>query len=48
MITDHVQSGQTPVYNDPTTPDGKPTIEHYIKKILMVSDNDAYNRLYEF
>ena len=48
MITDHVQSGQTSVYNDPTTPDGKPTIEHYIKKILMVSDNDAYNRLYEF
>jgi hypothetical protein len=36
------------VYNDPTTPDGKPNIAHYIKKILMVSDNDAYNRLYEF
>ena len=25
-----------------------PTIEHYIKKILLVSDNDAFNRLYEF
>ena len=48
MITDHVELGQTSVYNDPTTPNGKPTIEHYIKKILMVSDNDAYNRLYEF
>lgn len=27
---------------------GMPTIEHYIKKILLVSDNDAFNRLYEF
>ncbi len=48
MITETAFSGQTGVYNDPTTPDGKPTIAQYIKKILMVSDNDAYNRLYEF
>ena len=48
MITETNFSGQTAVYNDPTTPDGKPTIAQYIKKILMVSDNDAYNRLYEF
>ena len=48
IITGQAYSGQTAVYNDPTTPDGKPSIGHYIKKILMVSDNDAYNRLYEF
>lgn len=48
MITEADYSGQTEVYNDPTTPDGRPTIEHYIKKILLVSDNDAFNRLYEF
>lgn len=48
MLTDAAYSGQTAVYNDPTTPNGKPNIAHYIKKILMVSDNDAYNRLYEF
>jgi beta-lactamase class A len=48
MITEAGYSGQTPVYNEPTTPDGKPHIAHYIKKILMVSDNDAFNRLYEF
>jgi hypothetical protein len=48
MLTKQVYSGQTAVFNDPTTIDGKPTIAHYIKKILMVSDNDAYNRLYEF
>ncbi|MEM1121407.1 MAG: serine hydrolase, partial [Bacteroidota bacterium] len=25
-----------------------PSVAHYIKKIFLVSDNDAYNRLYEF
>ncbi|MEP7254753.1 MAG: serine hydrolase, partial [Ferruginibacter sp.] len=48
MITETAYSGQTAVYNDPTTATGKPTIAQYIKKILMVSDNDAFNRLYEF
>jgi len=48
MITEADHSGQSEVYNDPSTPDGRPTIEHYIKKILLVSDNDAFNRLYEF
>jgi hypothetical protein len=36
------------VSNDPSAPDGRPTVAHYIKKILLVSDNDAFNRLYEF
>ena len=48
MITESASSSQTPVYNDPTTADGRPTLEHYIKKIFLVSDNDAFNRLYEF
>lgn len=48
MLTETAFSGQTAVFNDPTTIDGKPSIAHYIKKILLVSDNDAYNRLYEF
>src|SRR6187549_179387 len=48
MISEADYSGQSEVYNDPSTPDGRPTIEHYIKKILLVSDNDAFNRLYEF
>ena len=48
MITESAYSGQTAVYNDPTTPDGRPTIASYIKKIFLVSDNDAMNRLYEF
>lgn len=48
MITEAEYSGQSAVYNDPTSPDGRPAIGHYIKKILLVSDNDAFNRLYEF
>ncbi len=48
MITETGYSGQTPVYNDPTTDDGRPTVANYIKKIFLVSDNDAFNRLYEF
>jgi hypothetical protein len=48
MITEKAAPWQTMVANDPTTTDGRPTIEQYIKKILLVSDNDAYNRLYEF
>lgn len=48
MITEAAGDEQTVVYNDPTTADGRPTIANYIKKILLVSDNDAFNRLYEF
>ena len=48
MLSETAFSGQTAVFNDPTSPDGKPSIAHYIKKVLLVSDNDAYNRLYEF
>lgn len=46
--TDPAAPWQTPVLNDPTTPDGQPTVAQYIKKIFLVSDNDAFNRLYEF
>lgn len=48
MITGSAGDRQTEVRNDPTAKDGRPTIAHYIRKILLVSDNDAYNRLYEF
>ncbi len=48
MITETAGNGQTAVFNDPTTPDGRPTIAQYIRKVLLVSDNDAANRLYEF
>ncbi|MGJ7032717.1 serine hydrolase [Niabella hirudinis] len=48
MLTDSAFSGQTTVTSDTTAESGLPSMEHYIKKIFLVSDNDAYNRLYEF
>jgi hypothetical protein len=39
---------QTKVYNDSTAQNLLPSIAHYVKKAFLVSDNDAYNRLYEF
>ena len=45
---DSAYSGQTPALEDSTAPGGRPTIAHYIRKLFAVSDNDAYNRLYEF
>ncbi|WP_237487882.1 serine hydrolase [Hufsiella arboris] len=48
MITDSAFKGQTRVLKDSTSESGLPSIEHYIKKILLTSDNDAYNRLFEF
>ena len=39
---------QTAVYTDSTAKNYLPSIAHYIKKAFLVSDNDSYNRLYEF
>ncbi len=48
MITDSSFNGQTKVFIDKTAESGKPSITHYIKKVLLTSDNDAFNRLFEF
>ncbi|MBC3538089.1 serine hydrolase [Rufibacter sp. H-1] len=48
MLTDSAYAGQTKVLEDTSSASGFPSIAHYIKKILVTSDNDAYNRLYEF
>jgi len=47
MLTDSVRPSQLAAFRDSTSQDGLPSIGHYIKKILLVSDNDASNRLYE-
>lgn len=48
MLTDSAFDGQTRVAYDSTSENLKPSVGHYTKKIFVVSDNDAYNRLYEF
>ena len=48
MLTDSSYSGQVKCWSDSLSESGLPSIAQYIKEILLVSDNDAYNRLYEF
>ncbi|THH37767.1 serine hydrolase [Neolewinella litorea] len=39
---------QTPVSRDTSSLDGLPSVAHYVRKIFLASDNDAYNRLFEW
>ncbi|MCG8310589.1 MAG: class A beta-lactamase-related serine hydrolase [Cytophagales bacterium] len=48
MLIDSAFSGQTSVDSDSSSRTSFPSVGHYIKKLFLVSDNDAYNRLYEF
>lgn len=48
MFHDSVYVGQVGAHADTTSENGLPSVAHYIRKILVVSDNDAYNRLYEW
>ncbi len=48
MVSGSDYKGQSAVYNDPNTLNGKPTLGQYIKKALLANDNDACNRFYEF
>lgn len=48
MLTDSSFSAQTIVHTDTSAANGLPSIAQYIRKIFLTSDNDAYNRLYEF
>lgn len=48
MRIDSVRPPQTKTYVDTSSSTGFPSVSHFIEKIFAVSDNDAYNRLYEF
>lgn len=48
MKTDSSFAGETKMEKDTLAKNGLPSIQQYIKEILLVSDNYAYNRLYEF
>ncbi|WP_116127554.1 serine hydrolase [Lewinella sp. IMCC34183] len=39
---------QTPVDRDTSSANGLPSVGHYVRKIFLTSDNDAYNRLFEW
>ena len=48
ILTDSGFDMQTKVIADTSSENGLPSIAQYVRKIFLVSDNDAYNRLYEF
>lgn len=48
MLIDSATVGQSAVLSDSSSATLLPSVAHYIRKIFLVSDNDAFNRLYEF
>ena len=48
MVTHPLLEGDTLVDRDSTAASGRPSVEHYIKRILLVSDNASFNHLFEF
>ena len=48
MFTDSAYTCQHSVKSDTTNINGYPSIAQYIKRMLLVSDNHAYGRVYEF
>ena len=48
MLTDSAFAGQSRVRRDSSSASGRPSVGNYVRKALIVSDNDAFNRLYEF
>jgi hypothetical protein len=48
MFTDNVYPCQATCVRDTTSESGFPTVENYIRKMLLVSDNFSYSRLFEF
>lgn len=45
---DSSQLWQRPLYRDTSAINAKPTIAHLIKRAFLISENDPYNRLYQF
>ncbi len=48
MRIDSSFSGQQAALLDTTSASGRPSMGHYIRKLFVLSDNEAYNRTYEF
>ena len=48
MAFDSSYSGQKAMYQDHSSETGLPSIAHFIKRAFLISENDPYNRLYQF
>jgi hypothetical protein len=48
ILFDSSQTWHRKLHKDSTSLNGYPTIAHFIKRALLISENDPYNRLYQF
>lgn len=48
MLTDSAAVCQKRTWKDSTAQNGYPSLEQHIKKMLLISDNNSYGRVYEF
>lgn len=48
VLFDSSYPGQKVLYADSTAANGQPSIAHFIRRALLISENDPYNRLYQF
>jgi hypothetical protein len=48
MQFDSSYERQVAMYEDPSAENKKPSIAHFIKRAFLISENDPYNRLYQF
>lgn len=48
MQFDSSYEKQVVLYSDSTSQNGFPSIAQFVRKVFLISDNDAYNRLYQF
>jgi len=48
VVFDSSRVGQTALHTDPSSATGLPSIAHFIKRAFLISENDPYNRLYQF
>lgn len=48
MLTDSANICQRNTWTDSTAQNGYPSLEHHIKKMLLVSDNNSFGRVFEF
>ncbi|MCC9137719.1 serine hydrolase [Pontibacter silvestris] len=48
LVFDSSYVRQKPLYTDVTSASGLPSIAHFIRRAFLISENDPYNRLYQF
>ncbi|MDP1844275.1 MAG: serine hydrolase, partial [Sediminibacterium sp.] len=48
ILFDSSFPGQVAMYKDSTAPNQLPSMAHFIKRAFLISENDPYNRMYQF